>query len=53
MNVLEIIEELLPVKSPFYVDYVTKDEDSKKVYIHLGVDKSYRPNEECKTIHQL
>lgn len=52
MNVLEIIEELLPVKSPFYVDYVTKDEDSKKVYIHLGVDKSYRPNEECKTIHQ-
>ena len=52
MNILEIFEELLPVASPFYVDLITKDEDSKKVYIHLGVEKTYRPNADCKTIHQ-
>lgn len=52
MNVLEIFEELLPLKSPFYVDFIRKDEDTKKVYIHLGVEKSYRPNKDCKTIHQ-
>jgi len=52
MNILEILEELLPVESPFYVDFVTKEEEAKKVFIHLGIDKSYRPNENCKTIRQ-
>ena len=52
MNILELFEELLPVETPFYVDLVTKDEETKRVYIHLGVDKSYRPNADCKTIRQ-
>ena len=52
MNILEVLEELLPVESPFYVDFVSKDEEAKKVYIHVGVAKSYRPNEDCTSIHQ-
>jgi hypothetical protein len=52
MNLLEIFEELLPIESPFFVDLITKDEATKKVYIHLGVEKTYRPNNDCATIRQ-
>ena len=52
MNILEIFEELLPIENPFYVDSLRKDEQAKKVYIYLGIEKSYRPNDDCKTIHQ-
>lgn len=52
MNLLEIFEELLPIKLPFYVDFMTKDEETKKVYIHLGVKKTYRPHIDCGSIHQ-
>ena len=52
MNILKVLEELLPIESPFYVDFVTKDEDTKQVFIHLCVDNSYRPNKDCKTIRQ-
>lgn len=52
MNILEIFEELLPIKAPFIVDYISKDESSKEVFIHLKVKKSYRPNEFCGNIHQ-
>ncbi len=52
MGIIKVIEELLPVESPFYVDYVTKDEEQQMVYIHLGIEKSYRPHENCGTVRQ-
>lgn len=41
MNILEIMEGLLSVESPFYVALISKEEATKKVYIHLGVEKKY------------
>lgn len=52
MDILKTFEELLPITSPFVVNSITKDEEKKEVYIHLGVEKDYRPNEDCRTIHQ-
>jgi len=52
MDIIKIIEELLPVKEPFFVDYVTKDEDKREVHIHIGVDKTYRPHSDFGNIHQ-
>lgn len=52
MNIVEILEELLPISSPFFVDFVTKDEDALKVTIHLGIEKDYRPHSDCGTVRQ-
>ena len=52
MEILEIIEELLPITPPFYVREIKKDEEKNEVYIHLGIEKSYRPNTDCGNIRQ-
>jgi transposase len=52
MNIIEIFEELLPVESPFFIDFVTKDEEKLKVTIHLSVEKDYRPHSDCGTVRQ-
>jgi len=52
MNLLEIFEELLPIEPPFFVDFISKDEENLEVTIHLGIEKSYRPHSDCGTIRQ-
>lgn len=52
MKVIEILDELLPISTPFYVDSVTKDEEAQEVHIHLNIEKSYRPHADCGTVHQ-
>lgn len=52
MDVIKVIEELLPVSSPFSVDCIKKDEAKQEVHIHISVDKSYRPHQHCGHIHQ-
>lgn len=52
MNIIEIFEELLPIESPFFVDFITKDEDKLEVTIHLDVEKKYRPHADCGTVRQ-
>ena len=52
MEIIEILEELLPIEHPFLVSKIEKDEESKEVHIHLEVDESYRPNSDCGGIHQ-
>jgi len=42
MDILGIFEELLPIESPFFVDFISKDEENMEVTIHLGIEKSYR-----------
>ena len=52
MDILGIFEELLPIESPFFVDFISKDEENMEVTIHLGIEKSYRPHAECGTVRQ-
>ena len=52
MNIVEIFEELLPIESPFYIDKIVKEEEKKKVFIHIKVEKTYRPNDACVGVHQ-
>lgn len=52
MNIIEILEELLPVESPFFIDSVKKDEDNQEVHIQLGVEKGYRPHADCGSVRQ-
>ena len=39
------------IKLTFYVDFITKDETDKKVYIYIGVEKIYYLNDGCGTIY--
>jgi len=50
MDILKIFEELLPLKPPFFVEKITKDEENLEVFIHIGVEKSYRPHTDCGTV---
>jgi len=50
MDILEIFEQLLPIESPFFVDFISKDEENMEVTIHLGIEKSYRPHADCGTV---
>jgi len=51
MNIIEIIEELLPVVYPFHLDKVEKEEELEEVHLHFSIEKSYTPPEGF-TIHQ-
>lgn len=51
MEIVEILEELLTIDSPFKIHQVLKDEKNEEVHIHLEIDKSYRPSKGL-TIHQ-
>ena len=52
MDILKVLEELLPIDSPFFVEKVTKDEEKLEVDIHIGIEKSYRPHADCGTVRQ-
>ena len=52
MEIMSVLEELLPINSPFYVVKVDKAETEQEVHIHLEIDDTYRPNETSGGIHQ-
>lgn len=52
MEIVEVLEELLPLDSPFAIKEIIKNEEDATVYIHIEVDKSYRPYEHYGGIHQ-
>jgi len=52
MEIIELLEELLPIEPPFRVSKIEKDEFLKEVHIYLEVEKSYRPNKDCTVVRQ-
>jgi len=51
MNIIEIIEELLPAVSPFQLDKVEKEETKQEVHLYFSIEKPHGPPEGF-TIHQ-
>jgi len=51
MNIIEIIEELLPVVYPFQLDKVEKEESEQEVHFYFSIEKSYG-SPDGFTIHQ-
>jgi len=52
MEIIELLEELLPIEMPFKVSKIEKEETLKEVHIYLEVEKSYRPNKDCTSVRQ-
>jgi transposase len=43
MELKPIIEDLLHIVNPFYVEKIDKNEAKKEVHIHIGISTDYRP----------
>lgn len=51
MNIIEIIEELLPVVYPFKLQEVKKDEGQQEIHLYFIIEKSYA-SPKGHTVHQ-